>query len=63
MDSDTFQKQYHDFCVQSESEAVAERDRVNEEAEGFRVVVRHFPPMGYCLMLEISSNFLKGVGI
>lgn len=61
MTVDEFQKKYHEYCVDSYGEALAEAHRVNDKLEvnplGHAIPVK-FEGLGYCLMLEGAAEFV-----
>lgn len=59
MTQDEFQHRYHDWISQTEAEAVAVRDFVNEiGVDGAKIVAVEIPQVGWCLMIDSAVFFL-----
>lgn len=56
-----FLHKYHDYITDNENEAIKECKKANKHLESTEhgcVVVKHFPCVGYCLMLKNAAEIL-----
>lgn len=64
MTQDEFQHKYHYYQTDSEEEAKAEADRVNEEGIDDNVAVAvNLGDLGWCLMLKTAADRAYEIGI